>query len=384
MSVLDVALAISCGIVLVWSALDSTVALGPTPGLLLLIVAPLVAASSMMWTQDIPSTAVATLIAVEAVLAYVVGISIAVRVGLKTTAKGVGIFVVVCLSTSLLFYLQVPGFNLYVPPKGAPSVARLVSAYTRLSHPFIGLSNDYAPLLGTAGLLLAGYSRALRSRTLGVVSVLASVGMLLTLSRGVVAAFVIGGGAYLVLVRARGRQIMRIAATVALVVIAGWLTLAHIEVRVGGRTVLGLDIVADRSSNMTNLSARADRLRETLDQASDRPWVGAGAGVLDPARTGALADASHNTVLEQLLFFGGVLGTFVAFAWVAFPAALWAALPPMPSHPERAGLLASAIFLVLASTTQTFLEASTPRVIVHLLLGFGVGTSLARTTRRVR
>lgn len=382
LSLLDVALGLALAATVAMALVDEVVVAGPRAVLALLLVAPAVALSSGLWAGDVAVATRSALLAVETVLAYLVGVNLAWRVGERAVARLVVVFVLGCFVVSGLFYLRVPGFGLYVPPGGATDVARLVSAFTRFSHPFIGLSNDYAPILGAAALVGAGLVHA-GGRALRLAVFLASCGVLLTLSRGAIAAFAVAGLAHVVLARVRWRTLLVGGGAMALLALAGAAAVSRFEVRVGSVTFTGAELVADRFRSTSNVAGRLERFEATWAEASRRPVLGAGAGALDPSGTGALADASHNTVLEQLLFFGGVLGTLVAAAWVLLPAALWRALrAPGESDPgaarARAALAAAALFLVLASLTQTFLEATVPRVLVHLLLGLGVGALLSR------
>jgi O-antigen ligase len=287
-------------------------------------------------------------------------------------------FVLVSLLGSLLFYLRVPGFALFVPDGTEVSVDRLLSALTRLSHPFIGLSNDYAPLLGFAAFLLLGWGRERVGRFHYVWSIVgwcAVLGLVLTFSRGVGAAFVLVA-AWLTV-----RGLASVRWWLILVVIGAMLTAAisvaadRITVRVGTKSVPVSALVDDRFRSSANVSNRTNSYSRTLEMVAERPWTGFGGGVLDPQDEGALVEASHNTVLQQMLFFGVPLGALAGLSWLLLPALVaWRSAGfPAATVARRNALVGAVAFLVLASLTQTFMEATAPRLIVYLLLGFALG-----------
>src|SRR6266705_5655996 len=97
------------------------------------------------------------------------------------------------LGGSVAFYLRLPGFTSFSLPDTEVDVAGVVSSFARLGHPFIGLSNDFAPILAFMFFMMSGIRMMRRRLLYTTLATLCAVGVVLTFSRGVLLAFVLGG-----------------------------------------------------------------------------------------------------------------------------------------------------------------------------------------------
>jgi hypothetical protein len=199
----------------------------------------------------------------------------------------------------------------------------MVTAYSRVSHPSIRLSNDSEPVLGVAAFLPFGRPR---SCLVAVVSVL-----------------------------------LTIAAAVVIQVNSG------AAVRIGTH-VVGIDeLIADRLRSVV----KVDEARHlTWKPAEERPWIGYGVTMNDPSREAPLQETSHRTVLQSLLWFGGL----AAAEWLALTLIVRVQHRRLRGVPAqgRDAIVSGIMFIALASLTETFMEVTTTRVLMIVLLGLSL------------
>src|SRR5207245_4243048 len=133
---------------------------------------------------------------------------------------------------------------------------RIAAAYARFSHPFIGLSNDFAPILAFTLFALVGLGSLRLSGWVNALAVLVAVCVFLTFSRGIIIGLVIVSVAYWTVSRFNLRLVARAALVSVAVGAAVYVFASRYAFSVGERQLSGRDIVIDRLSNPGTLEYR--------------------------------------------------------------------------------------------------------------------------------
>lgn len=329
-----------------------------------LAVPPAACALSMLWSQDRVATFRATVISVEAFVAYLFVMRELEGLSAARVVAYLRRYAWLVTLPAVLLMLHVPGFS---PEAGnlSPTSGDYISYYTRLSHPVLGRSNSLATVLAilVPPLLYWGHTRRdWRATTAGMIA-LTAVG--LTLSRGVFASFVLAGVVYLALLRrppgAPRRPVLGkvVAATLGL---AAGATLLY-ELNPATR-----EFISGRLSP-ANVVRRADLYAVAFDKIAARPILGYGAGAV-PDGSAALAVDVHNTYVQQALYFGLPLGGLVGVVVAALPVVFLMRRRVNP----LAGAVAYAVFVeVISFAFESSFEGTVLRVIFYLTVGLLAG-----------
>jgi O-antigen ligase len=295
---------------------------------------------------------------------------------------------------AVLLLLHVPGFEPRVDT--GPSSGDYIRYFSRLSHPIIGSSNNLATVLAffVPILLYMGHTRHDRSLTrAGVISMIA-IG--LTLSRGILLAFVLAGLVYLPF-RARwrdpaGRGLGR---TIGAAVLLGAFAIG-VFYAVNTPTS---SFFKSRASS-ANIEGRTQLFTYSFTQIGAKPILGGGAGVaggLAPMQDNTHAQSAdlysatpatnssperarldvHNAYLQQALFYGLPLGLVVSLALCGTAAVFLAR--------RRTAVLAGVIAYTLMVQLISFLfEGSFEGILLRVLfyLSIGLATALLRSAEQ--
>ena len=188
--------------------------------------------------------------------------------------------------------------------------------------------------------------------------------VVLTQSRGIVAATLLGGLVFFVAERRRVlRWLPGVALGSALVLSIGYF---YYQINQTVQTYL-----ADRF-RFTTIQVRRDILSAALDRLSDAPILGYGGGVV-PGGDPILADGVHNTYLQQMLYYGIPLGLVASTAlWM-----LAALLFRWPTRNKAVALMAVAMGVTMLVQLVQFLgetsfEATLPKSALYLFVGLCV------------
>jgi hypothetical protein len=311
-SILDVVLLLA-GLTLFLDLEAKPLDAGP-PGLLLLLCFPLLlSVASIAWSQDTNASIRASIIYAEGIVAYL--FVIRELNGLTTGRVMIHIerFTYLLIIPGILLLLHVPGF--------APELSGVkhssgdyLSYYTRLSHPVLGRSNNLATVLAFFAPLLVYWSYTTRQRRFTFASWAVCLAILMTLSRGVLLALLIGGLLCAPLVpRARDSRRLDILAKAAALAALAALTVGVLySVDATTRATL-----AGRF-NLVNVHTRAKVMKLGLSKIGERPLIGFGAGTSPDRAPLLVAEGSvHNTYLQQIVYYGIPLGTGLCLALVA-------------------------------------------------------------------
>jgi len=334
----------------------------------LLAVPFVICISSLVWTDDRAATFRQIGIFVEPVVAYWVAVNILYDISVERAFSYLAIFVVLLLLGSALSLAQVPGFE--PPSYGLQQGTRdyytfLAAYYARLGHPFYGLSNDFASVLSLFVLPLLAWGVVKRSPRYLFLSAVTFSAEVLTQSRGVLAATLLGG---LVFLAAQGRRLLRWlpAVTVGLATV---LVVGYFYYRVNETVQVYL---GDRLQ-ITTIEARKQILTAGWRQLAESPVLGYGGGVVaggDPL----LVDGVHNAYLQQMLYYGVPLGVATTGAlWLLALRLLRWRVPLNDAARLVALSMGLSVFVQLvAFLGETSFEATLPKTTLYFLMAFAV------------
>ena len=369
-SVLDFAFLASAIVVAVSVCRRGRLGIGHRGVALALSIPPLLAVCSLLWSIDFQLATKAVTLYVYALGLYVVMVNLLDEAPAQFIAGLFGWFAVVMLTGALLLYFRVPGFDLFAATDAPIDLDRIAAAYARFSHPFIGLSNDFAPILAFTLFAIVGLSRSQPRRWVKPVAAVLAVGVFLTFSRGTMVGLAIVGLAYWTASRFSLRLVAKTAVVGMIVGVAVYAFASHYAFSVGDRQLTGRDIVIDRLSNPGTVELRAEGYRTSLAVVWQRPLLGYGTGVFDPGRAGQLSGTAHSTYLQQLVFYGVPLGLLSSAAWIALAYVFWNWRSRTTDARRFANAVAAALTVILVGAAiETFMEATVPRLLIYLLLG---------------
>jgi O-antigen ligase/polysaccharide polymerase Wzy-like membrane protein len=376
-SVLDFAFVVCMLVVAVLVCWRGRLAVGNRAVALSLAIPPLLAVCSLLWAVDAQPATKAVVLYVYALGLYVMVVNLLEGAPARFIGALFGWFAVVMLTGALLLYFRVPGFDLFALTDAPIDFERITAAYARFSHPFIGLSNDFAPILTLTLFAIIGLSPASPRRWVKLLAALLAVGLFLTFSRGVLIGLGIVGLAYWTASRFTLRLVGRVLVVGTVIVIAVFAFASRYTVSVGERQLSGKEIVIDRLLNPGTVGLRTVGYRASLAVVWQRPLLGYGTGVFDPGRSGQMS-TSHSTYLQQLVFYGVPLGLVSSAAWIALAYLYWNWRARSPEAHRFARAVAAALTIILiAASVETFMEATMPRLLIYLLLG--MSTALLNT-----
>jgi O-antigen ligase len=346
--------------------------------LFLLLALPLIVGCiSVVWAQNLIEPTKYLVSFSEALLAYFAAATVFTAIGPHTTARAVGAIVILLLVGSALSYLNVPGFDpekiYFQDYQNEQLSAFLASYYSRLSHPFVGLSNAFAGVLSFYLFLLWTYGRVSGKKHYVYLAGLTFFAVVATLSRGVIVAVIL---ASIVFIRVQKIRIqVSVPGLIAVsTLIAG--VLAFIFLAPEGRDLAGYDLsvlssLESRMSDVT-ISSRREIADFALERIAERPVLGYGAGV--KADNSELLDTTaHNTYIEQILNYGIALGLFLCVSFVLVMLHFFD-LRQLTSHQATVskGVGIAVLSQLLIFVTQASFEGYLLKVIYYFSIGMGV------------
>lgn len=361
-SILDILLILVAGTLcldLTFRPLD----LGYRPLFAMLSVPLVLSAVSILWSQDRPETARSVIIYTEGLVAYLFVVRELNGLRAARIIAYIRRFAILLIIPGVLLLLHVPGFAPQEPDLSRSS-GSYISYYTRLSHPVLGRSNNLATLLAFFAPLLLYWGHVKHDRRTTLAAFVTLLAIFLTLSRGVLLAFLIGMLVFAPLAAAHrygGRYGLggKVTAVVALGAVAVvLLTTFNPATR---------EFFAGRLS-LTNVSERTELLSRALTKIASRPVLGYGAGVT-PDDDPLLDIDVHNTFLQQVVYFGIPLGLLTSLTLCGLAAFFLA---------RRATPVAGVIGYTLIVQLVLFLfESSLEGTVLRVLFYMSVGSAAA-------
>ena len=282
-------------------------------------------------------------------------------------------FVLALLAGSVLFYLQVPGFDRPVTiaelaPESDEYVEWMTGFATRLGHPFIGQSNAFATALVFFVPVFVAYARWADSGAARLAATFCLVALLLTLSRGAILALFMAMLAYALYTfrKAPRRPLARwipaaCAGFVAIAVPAGF----------GVSNPELVEAVIESRLSEESIAVRLDTLQLTAHKIAARPLLGYGAGTAGQLDVD-IASGVHNTYLELVVSYGVVLGIVVSSCLflLAYAAHRWRKAAGIGTL--SAGAVAAVVAVLGVFLTQASYESGPLRVVLGLSMGMTV------------
>jgi O-antigen ligase len=336
-----------------------------------LAVPPAASALSVLWSQDRVGTVRTTISYLEALVAYLFVLRELEGLPAARVVAYLRRYAWLVTLPAVLLTLHVPGFAPQAPGL-SPSSGDYISYYTRLSHPILGRSNSLATVLAilVPPLLYWGHTRRDRRATLaGLVALTAVV---LTLSRGVYAAFLIAGLGYLVLLRrpAGGPRRPVIGKVILATLGLAAATTALYELNPATR-----EFISGRLSP-ANVARRADLYAVAFNKIAERPVLGYGAGAVPDGDVALTVDV-HNTYVQQFLYFGLPLGGLVGAVITALPVVF---LMRRRASPLTGAVTYAVLVEVISFAFESSFEGTVLRVIFYLTIGLLAGLLRAAET----
>lgn len=216
----------------------------------------------------------------------------------RLVAWAVGLWIVALLVPCALMWAGVPGFQ--PPPWLDPESGDYISYFARLSHPWIGRSNNPATLFVVVVVPLAAWGVRHRAMFAQILAGVALVATVMTVSRGTLLAMAVGVVFLAIVAWPLARSLWRwaLAAGAASVVALVLMYLLNPASRMH---------LSSRAS-ATNVDARFVLLSDAFADVQKAPWTGTGPSV---------TPSVHNVLLQQLVDFGVVGGLVVVVLLVA-------------------------------------------------------------------
>ncbi|NYH90874.1 O-antigen ligase family protein [Actinopolymorpha rutila] len=349
--------------------------LGYPPLALLLAFPALASALSLVWSEDRIVTLRTTVNFLEAFVAYL----FVTRELAGLSAARIVVFLrrYVWLVTlpAVFLLLHVPGFAPYEPGL-SPTSGDYLSYYTRLSHPLLGRSNNLAAVLVILVPVLLYFGHTRRDRLTTFTGLVAATAVVCTFSRGAMVASLIAGIVCLLLSHRpfRGRLKPLIGK-----VVTGTLALAAAPVALYLLNPATHEFFAGRLS-AANILLRAELYRAAFEKIVARPLLGYGAGVAPRGDTSLVVDV-HNTYVQQVLYYGVLLGLLVGLAVLSLP---FFFLRRRGLHPLAGAVGFGVLAEVISFTFESSFEGTVLRVIFYLLLGMLAGLLRSSIPRQRR
>ena len=384
-SVLDIVLVVA-GLVLLLAVIrsDGKLFVGDHLVLTLLALPVLVAIASISWS-DYPAVSVRYVThSLEGLVAYLAVVGVMRNFSSRAVFRAMSGFLIALLVGSLLFYLQVPGFDRPVTiaelePESNEYSEWMTGFYSRLGHPFLGQSNAFATVLIFFVPVFVAYARWADSGAARLVAMLCLVAVMLTLSRGAALALVLAMAVYaLSAFRKVPRRSLRRwmpAAGAALVAMAGPVGFALSNPELA-------EVILESRLGDESFAVRLDTLQATVDKISSRPLLGYGAGVAGQLDVD-IASGVHNTYIELVLSYGVPLGIAVSLCLLLLAYAVPRRRMARGIGPLAAGAAAAIVAVLGVFLTQASYESGPLRVVLCLSIGMTI-TLLRSAAREVR
>jgi O-antigen ligase len=341
----------------------------------LLCVPLVVTVLSLVWSVDRPATLRSVLVYTEGLIAYLFVMRELEGLQPDRIITYIKRYSYLLIIPAVLLLLNVPGFAPQVPGIKHSSGGYL-TYYTRLSHPFIGGSNNLATVLAFFVPILIYWGHTHRQRRITLAGFVALLAVFVTLSRGVLLAFLIAGVLYALIAPSRrrtgsGSLVGKIAAALALGVAA--IALFY-SVNPATR-----EFISGRLT-LENVTERSDLVSLGVTRIASRPILGYGADFAPNVTLGRdllFKLDLHNAYLQQALYFGLPLGLLVSLALCGTVGVFLARSRSV----ALAGVIAYTLMVQLVSFLfESSFEGKVLRILFYMSIG--LAAALLRSVER--
>lgn len=276
----------------------------PLPVLALAGVSIVIGLVWVAWTSDPGASRLFSVNAAQALVLLWMMQALLRGVSAHVVVHVIGGWVVALLVPCALLWLEVPG---YLPPADLdPASGDYISYFARLSHPWIGRSNNIAVLFVVAVIPLAVWGARHRNRVAQLFAGLALVTTVMTLSRGTLLALTVGAVLLCVMARREGLRVWRwalVSLMASLVALVGMFLF----------NPASRENMASRASAV-NIDARGDLLGDAVAAIQANPAVGQGPSV---------TPSFHNILVQQPVDFGLLIGVLIDLILVSVVVWWW-------------------------------------------------------------
>ena len=328
-----------------------------------------VAILSLIWSECPLSTVRLVIYYAIAILGYLVALNIFYRCSSSFIAGCMASFVITTLLFATLYWFRVP-FALSLAEisigklEGMDQYAYSV-AFVRLNHPYLGLSNDVATTLSLYVIFFMGLTRVTSRLRYASITALAALGVLLTLSRGVVT-IMVGVAVVALMLRPSFRSIIATALVAGLLIAPVYWFTEHAKNS-------GIDILGNRIANFWEIGDRLDLFSFGLYLIEQSPLLGYGGGRYMAEEYYGKNIVFHNTYLEQLASYGIFFGTLTILALLSLPIYFFR----WTSKYEKLNSIArfigfSVVLYLFVCCVETSNEAAIPRLMFYFFLGSAI------------
>lgn len=367
-SPLDVVLLASLLGLLVRAFSVGAIRTGYRPIAIALFMPVLFCSFSLLWTVNPVATLKALVTYSAAMVAFLATVAIFYNFRSDIIANWLFVFIFLIILTAFSSAAGLPGLAVKVPPNLMPgSMAYesfLLSYHARLSHPFIGLSNNLATVLAFFPIILFSYSKIAKRSSFYWLALLCLLVIGLTLSRGVILALIFTCGFYTLCTRFSLQSLLRNVLALPIIITGAALFLIM--------NPRAMEHLVDRLS-LINIEVRLEALHAVCRAIMDRPFLGYGAGVYIFEETDIFLRSTHNAFLSQFFYFGYPGGIVVAGAIFLIPILfyLWPLLNPRARFVRRA-----VVFSLVGQMIILLSQASFDGTVLRVLLYFSIGASI--------
>ena len=378
-SILDILLFIGALIFILYIFITGKFYMGDKIIFLLLCIPLIISFFSLIWTQDLIITIKWVIIFIEAIIIYLITVNLFNNFKSQVIMNYISLFVILCILTAAFGVLRIPGFNPQIPPEmiNNPQIPPeminktpiylnyMTSYYARLSHPFLGLSNNFATVLAFFPFIFFNWGNLMKKRFYFWMTLFTMITIFFTMSRGVIFALIIVFILYFIL---NCKLILKLTPKLIIILLLIIISFYfYCEMN-----PLVKKYLPGRLSKI-NIYDRLIRLNLGYQKVINRPLLGYGAGVT-PWEKHELEGEIHNTFLQQLVYFGIIFGFIVVISLILIPVRffIW-----RTKYPKVKFMAKAIAFSILAQLIIFLSQASFEGSVLRILLYFSVGLVVA-------
>lgn len=322
---------------------------------------------SLIWSIDVKETIKSFVVYGTSLASFLVTMTLSIRFPFQRIAFLFVVIPTVLVLTAVVAYLPNSPIRpeVIMPSYALEQDGFLLSYYARLSHPFLGLSNNFATILAMLlPFTLLVRRSGLWRRVSWWVAVITFAAIVATGSRGVLAAVVTAYGGLFLWNMLKRTRIPR-----------GGLLFVIIALSIGGMFLLLSPESHRHLANrleMMNVTSRFDAFLAVFDVLQRRPWgIGSGVGLHEVSALSL--ESVHNAYLQNLLWFGLIGGGMLNLALFALP--FLVGKISVQSHlgrEARRAVVLSLVILLVINFSEASWEGSVLRVWIYFLIGLGL------------
>jgi len=326
----------------------------------------LLATMSLVWSENPAQTLYYIVQTLLAIAAYLLAVNVLQNLSPKIHVRCLAVLLMAAVVSAVMGFFRVPGFGPDVHGMGIGSPEHLdylAVYYTRLSHPYWGLSNAFAGVLVFFVPIMLGWGiSGQRKRYISLTGILL-IAVCFTLSRGAILAILVA--LLICLLFWPRRRFTAIGAGLVSFSAAGLSLWAAAR-----QSTLIREHIVYRLSPAT-VEIRLQQFARSVALIKESPLLGYGAGVV-PHQEELLAGGVHNTFLQTTMELGIPLGLTFSGALFLLAALLllqrgpFSATEPTMTVAVGGGLLAA----LLVFLTQAQFEGVLLRILFYMGMGF--------------